>query len=174
MLKQALRAVQIGIYQQALTAFSSAKLWLLLTIFAMFIYPQPVISEPASLVTPVVFWQRKASVIGAQQVLNAHHNRLSNVIVENVEGVVSSILSDDIEESRHQRFIMRLASGHTVLVVHNIDLAPRINGLRVGDRVTVKGEYEWNNRGGLIHWTHRDPHRAHEDGWIDHANIRYE
>ncbi len=43
-----------------------------------------------------------------------------------------------------------------------------------GDRVTVKGEYEWNERGGLIHWTHRDPRSAHEDGWIEHANVRYE
>lgn len=174
MLKQALRAVQVSIYRQALTAFTSAKLWLLLTVLAMFIYPQPVISAPASLATPVVFWQSKASVSGAQQVLNAYQSRLSNVIVENVEGVVSSILSDDIEGSRHQRFIVRMASGHTVLIVHNIDLAPRINGLRVGDRVTIKGEYEWNERGGLIHWTHRDPHSAHEDGWIEHANVRYQ
>ncbi len=106
--------------------------------------------------------------------LNAYQSRLSNVIVENVEGVVSSLLSDDIEGSRHQRFIMRMASGHTLLVVHNIDLAPRINGLRVGDHVTVKGEYEWNDRGGLIHWTHRDPRSAHEDGWINHGSRRYE
>ncbi len=174
MLKQALRAVQVSIYRQALTAFTSAKLWLLITVFAMVTYYQPAISAPASLVTPVVFWQSKASVSGAQQVLNAYQSRLSNVIVEDVEGVVSSILSDDVEGSRHQRFIMRMGSGHTVLVVHNIDLAPRINGLRVGDRISVKGEYEWNDRGGLIHWTHRDPRSAHEDGWIDHASVRYE
>ena len=166
--------MQISIYQQALAAFISTKSWLLLTVFAMFIYPQPVISEPASLAIPVAFGQSKASVSGAQQVLNAYQSRLSNVIVENVEGVVSSILSDDVEGSRHQRFIMRMASGHTVLIVHNIDLAPRINGLRVGDRVTVKGEYEWNDRGGLIHWTHRDPRSAHDDGWIDHGSVRYE
>lgn len=126
------------------------------------------------LVMPTVFWQSKANVSGEQQVLNAYQSQLSNVLVENVMGIVGSLLPDDIQGARHQRFIMRMASGHTVLVVHNIDLAPRINGLRVGDRVTVKGEYEWNNRGGLIHWTHRDPHSAHEDGWINHGSRRYE
>ncbi len=123
---------------------------------------------------PPIFWQSKASLSGAQQVLNAYQSRLSNVIVENVEGIVSSVLSDDTKGSQHQRFIMRMASGHTVLVVHNIDLALRISGLKVGDRIAVKGEYEWNERGGLIHWTHRDPRSAHADGWIDHAGLRYE
>ncbi|MEL7054408.1 MAG: DUF3465 domain-containing protein, partial [Cyanobacteria bacterium J06588_5] len=53
-------------------------------------------------------------------------------------------------------------------------LAPRIDGLRVGDRVSVKGEYEWNDRGGLIHWTHHDPRNVHEGGWIDHNGLRYQ
>ncbi|MGB3295532.1 MAG: hypothetical protein WBB01_21320 [Phormidesmis sp.] len=85
MLEQALRVGQVSISQQALTAFAGAKLWLLLIIFAMFIYPQPAISAPSSLAIPVVFWQSKASISGAQQVLNAYQSRLSNVIVENIE-----------------------------------------------------------------------------------------
>ena len=87
---------------------------------------------------------------------------------------MAHLLPDGVEGSRHQRFIVRMASGHTVLVVHNIDLAPRVSGLREGDRVSIKGEYEWNDRGGIIHWTHKDPRSAHEDGWIDHNNVRYE
>ena len=126
------------------------------------------------LLLPSVFWQSEANVSGAIPVLSAYQSRLSNVIVEDVVGTVGSLLPDDNEGSRHQRFIMRMESGHTLLVVHNIDLAPRINGLKVGDRVTVKGEYEWNDRGGLIHWTHRDPRSAHDDGWIDHDSVRYE
>ena len=88
--------------------------------------------------------------------------------------MVEAILPDDNEGSRHQRFIIRLASGNTVLVVHNIDLAPRIDSLREGDRVLVKGEYEWNDRGGLIHWTHHDPRNRHEGSWIDHSGFRYQ
>ncbi|MGB3292160.1 MAG: DUF3465 domain-containing protein [Phormidesmis sp.] len=127
------------------------------------------------LAMPAYLWQSgKAKVAGDKTVLEAFKDRQSNVIVENVSGTVEAVLPDDNEGSRHQRFIIRIVSSHTVLVVHNIDLAPRVNGLQKGDRVTVKGEYEWNDLGGLIHWTHRDPHSAHEDGWIEHANVRYE
>ena len=126
------------------------------------------------LAAPAVFWQSMAKSSGDKQVLNAYKNQLSNVIVEDVSGTVDKLLTDDMEGSRHQRFIIRIATGHTVLIVHNIDLAPRLNALREGDRVSVKGEYEWNDRGGLIHWTHRDPNSRHEDGWIIHENVRYE
>lgn len=140
----------------------------------MRMYRRSLVGMLPVLVMPTVFWQSKANVSGAQPVLNAYQNRLSNVIVENVAGTVGSLLPDDVEGSRHQRFIMRMESGHTLLVVHNIDLASRVNWLKVGDRITVKGEYEWNERGGLIHWTHRDPHSAHEDGWIEQASVRYQ
>jgi len=48
-------------------------------------------------------------------------------------GTATRILSDDNDGSRHQRFILRLASGQTVLIAHNIDLAPRISSLSTGD-----------------------------------------
>ena len=128
----------------------------------------------SALAAPAVFWQSMAKTSGDEQVLSAYKNQLSNVIVEDVSGSVEKLLADDLEGSRHQRFIIRMASGQTILVVHNIDLAPRVNSLKVGDRVAVKGEYEWNDRGGLIHWTHRDPNSLHEDGWIIHENVRYE
>lgn len=88
-------------------------------------------------------------------------------------GRVSKTLPDDNEGSRHQRFIVELASGRTVLVAHNIDLAPRVP-LREGDRVIVHGEYEWSQRGGTVHWTHHDPKGWREGGWIEHAGERYE
>ena len=84
------------------------------------------------------------------------------------EGVVSQLLADDKDGRRHQRFVLRLASGQTVLVAHNIDLAARLDGLAVGDRVAFNGVYEWNAKGGTVHWTHRDPARQHEAGWLRH------
>jgi translation initiation factor IF-1 len=97
--------------------------------------------------------------------------RRSNVFVE-IEGIVSRTLSDDREGSRHQRFIVELASGHTVLVSHNIDLAERVP-LRPGDQVAVRGEYEWNDRGGVVHWTHHDPQGRRPGGWIVHEGVDY-
>ena len=78
---------------------------------------------------------------GNQSIETAFHNQASNIQVEG-EGTVIRILSDDLEKPRHQRFILRLASGQTLLVAHNIDLAPRIEDLAEGDRVAFNGEYE--------------------------------
>ena len=65
---------------------------------------------------------------------------------------------------RHQKFLVRLSPDHTILIAHNIDLAPRINALREGDDIQFSGEYVWNEKGGVIHWTHRDPQGLHEAG----------
>jgi len=89
-------------------------------------------------------------------------------------GTVTRILSDDNDGSRHQRFILRIASGRTLLMAHNIDLAPRVASLRTGDTVAFYGEYEWNDKGGVIHWTHRDPQGRHVAGWLEHNGRRYQ
>ena len=87
---------------------------------------------------------------------------------------MTRVLADDNDGSRHQRFIMELPSGTTLLVAHNIDLAPRVAGLSVGDRVSFRGEYEPNDRGGVLHWTHHDPAGRHPGGWLEHGGRRYE
>jgi len=94
----------------------------------------------------------------------AWKNGQSKVWVE-VEGVVERILRDDLDGSRHQRFIIRIPSGLTILIAHNIDLASRV-AVAKGDQIRVRGLYEWNKKGGLIHWTHRDPKGKIEGGWI--------
>lgn len=76
--------------------------------------------------------------------------------------------------SRHQRFILTLSSGQTLLVAHNIDLAPRLASLKSGDSVAFNGVYEWNAKGGVIHWTHRDRSGRHQAGWLKHAGQTYQ
>lgn len=105
-------------------------------------------------------------------ILQAYRNQQSNLQVHG-NGIVSKVLADDRQGSQHQRFILSLPSGITVLVAHNIDLAPRINRLQKGDRVSFYGEYEWNNKGGVIHWTHHDPNGQHAPGWLEHQGKRY-
>lgn len=90
------------------------------------------------------------------------------------DGVVDRVLSDDNDGSRHQRFILRLASGQTLLIAHNIDLAPRIEALKSGDRVAFYGQYERNPEGGVIHWTHHDPEGRHASGWLKHNGVLYQ
>jgi Protein of unknown function (DUF3465) len=96
---------------------------------------------------------------------SAFRNRVSRIEVEG-QGTVEHILPDDNDGSRHQRFILRLNSGQEILIAHNIDVAPRLRSLRVGDVVRFKGEYDWNDKGGVIHWTHRDPAGRHQAGWL--------
>ena len=98
---------------------------------------------------------------------NAVEHHLRDVEVEGA-GTVVAILPDDTEGSRHQRFLLRLDSGSTVLVAHNVDLAPRVAPLHRGDEIAFKGEYIWNAKGGLVHWTHRDPSGHHQPGWLRH------
>ncbi len=108
---------------------------------------------------------------GHDEILEAYRNGESDRWVE-AAGRVSRLLPDDNEGSRHQKFIVRLANDHTILISHNIDLAPYID-LQVGDAVAFRGEYEWNDRGGVVHWTHHDPRGRREGGWIDHDGRRY-
>jgi hypothetical protein len=103
----------------------------------------------------------------------AYENRESNLQVEG-SGVVEKVLRDDLEGSRHQRIILRISDSQTVLIAHNIDLAPRVENISKGDRLEFFGEYEWNNKGGVIHWTHRDPAKRHVDGWLRHKGRIYQ
>jgi hypothetical protein len=89
-------------------------------------------------------------------------------------GTVIRLLSDDNKGSRHQRFIIKQSSGQTLLIAHNIDLAPKIHSLQKNGLVKFCGEYENNSKGGVVHWTHRDPKNRHADGWLEYNGRKYE
>ncbi|MBV9719028.1 MAG: DUF3465 domain-containing protein [Candidatus Eremiobacteraeota bacterium] len=69
--------------------------------------------------------------------------------------------------SPHEGFLFRLTSGCDIVVrvEANTDFTGPIP-LSIGQRVLVKGEYEFYPLGGVIHWTHRDPRGRHENGYI--------
>lgn len=89
-------------------------------------------------------------------------------------GIVVRVLSDDLNGSHHQRFIVKVSANKEVLVIHNIDIAQRIPNLKAGDKVEFSGHYIWNNQGGMVHWTHIDPHGEHNNGWIKHHGKIYQ
>lgn len=88
-------------------------------------------------------------------------------------GTVIVLLPTDHEGGRHQRFIVELESGQTLLIAHNIDLAPVVRGIRKGSKVTIQGEYVWNREGGIIHFTHDDVDGSHPSGWIKFKGRKY-
>lgn len=104
---------------------------------------------------------------------SAFSNRQSNIQVQG-EGLVTRLLPDDLKGSRHQRFILQINDQQTLLIAHNIDLAPKINDLETGDTVAFYGEYEWNSKGGVLHWTHHDPRGRHPAGWLKHQGQTYQ
>ena len=100
----------------------------------------------------------------ASAIVDAYESRESDVWVEG-DGHVVKVLGDDNDGSRHQRLIVEIADGHTILIAHNIDLAPRVP-LAGGESISFKGEYVWNDKGGVLHWTHHDPQNRASGGWI--------
>ena len=116
--------------------------------------------------------QQAARSINDDSLGRAFASRASDIQVEG-EGTVIRVLPDDLDAPRHQRFIVELSSGQTVLITHNIDIAPRIDGLELGDGVRFNGEYVWNEKGGIIHWTHHDPKGKHVTGWVIHNRKTY-
>jgi hypothetical protein len=129
-----------------------------------------IVAAAISVVAAIAFWTMSRTPGDVDEAFAARRNG----VVLTAEGTVQRVLPDDTEGSPHQRFILETVHGGTVLIAHNIALAPRVPGLREGTPVTVHGQYEWNDRGGVIHWTHHDPEGRHEGGWIEHGGKRYE
>lgn len=106
------------------------------------------------------------------EVARAFENHESGVQVHG-SGAVSRVLADDTRGSPHQRFLLKVDAGPSVLIAHNVELAQRVPGLSPGTRVEFSGEYEWNEKGGLVHWTHHDPAGRHPAGWLKVAGVLY-
>ncbi len=108
-----------------------------------------------------------------QLIQQAFQQQRSDVAVQG-QAVVKKVLPDDNNGSRHQRFIIELSHGQSVLIAHNIDLAARIENLQAGQQIGFKGDYEYNPQGGVIHWTHHDPQGRHADGWLQYQGRTYQ
>lgn len=87
-------------------------------------------------------------------------------------GLVRRLIQDDNNGARHQRFILDLRNGQSLLMAHNLDLAERVPA-GLGDRVGFRGMYEWNELGGLVHWTHHDPLGIEDGGFIRYRGKVY-
>jgi len=113
-----------------------------------------------------------AAAVDNTEIEQAFAARKSDVQVSG-RGVVTKLLADDNKGSRHQKFLVKINARQTLLFAHNVDLAPRVP-LQVGDEVTFYGEYVYNPKGGIMHWTHHAPQGDHVAGWIMHNGNKYQ
>jgi hypothetical protein len=88
-------------------------------------------------------------------------------------GVVNRVLDDDTKGDKHQRFILKMSTGQTILFAHNIDIAPRVDDIKKGDIISFYGEYIYTDEGGTIHWTHHDPDGSSDGGWLKRGDTVY-
>ncbi len=105
--------------------------------------------------------------------IDAFRNKKSDIFVEG-SGTVKKLLADDNKGSRHQKFLVSISPEQTLLFAHNIDLAARAADLQVGDEINFRGEYVYNPKGGVVHWTHHDPQGNGKSGWIKHRDNIYQ
>ena len=77
-------------------------------------------------------------------------------------GIVIKVLKDDTKGLKHQKFLLKVSDNVTILIAHNLDLAPRVEDIHEGDIIAFKGEYIYTPKGGTVHWTHKDP-RGNQD-----------
>jgi hypothetical protein len=99
----------------------------------------------------------------------------SNLVNAEVKGlaVVKKLLHDDVVAPRHQKFLLELTNGTTILVAHNTDVAPQVP-IQEGDQLVICGSFIYNAKGGLIHWTHHSTSPRHQGGYIDFNGSRYQ
>ena len=146
----------------------------LFLLFALLVACEPApISAPTSALTAD---SAQASVVaqsGNAAIVEAFKHKKSDIFVEGA-GAVKKLLADDNKGSLHQKFLVSISPEQTLLFAHNIDLAPRVENLQIGDAVEFRGEYVYNPKGGVMHWTHKDPDGGTKAGWIKHNGKVYE
>lgn len=126
----------------------------------------------ASLAVAGGFWLAACAGGGADPnaaVYDAWRAQRSNVEVT-ARGSVARLLGIARGPSGlHEGFLLHLsgAAGHglTVRVEDNVDITGEIP-LSAGDQAEVRGEYIYDSRGGLIHYTHHDPRGRHPTGYV--------
>ena len=106
-----------------------------------------------------------ARVCAAYASQGSHGEVVANGTIRNVLGTRRG------PSGEHEGFLLQLDGDCDLLlrVETNTDLTGPVP-LSNGERITVKGEYEYNPMGGVVHWTHHDPRGHHPDGYVKTAD----
>jgi hypothetical protein len=90
------------------------------------------------------------------------------------EGEVVMLIVPEASSSGCQKFVIKLAAGDLMLVTHNIEKAPPVEDLKLGDTVAFAGEYRHGLNGDEVTKTYADPTGAGQSGWIRHNGRVYQ
>ncbi len=85
---------------------------------------------------------------------------------------VVKVLPDDTQGLQHQKWVVALDNGNQLMAVYNTDICDRVP-VRVGDVMSIGGQYIWDRGGGLLHWLHGDPRHSRPDGYVEVNGRRY-
>lgn len=91
------------------------------------------------------------------------------------DGTVAQLLGTAIGSSgAHEGFILHLESGcaATLRVETNVAFTGPVP-LHIGERVVVKGEYDHDPDGEVIHFTHRELDGRHPGGYVEAGGVYY-
>ena len=98
--------------------------------------------------------------------VEAHSNKRRAHFIEAANMEVIQLLPDDKDGLEHQKWVVRLSDGQKITAIYNSDMCPRVP-LRVGDLISMGGEYIWSKQvGGLLHWLHHDPRGHRPNGYV--------
>ncbi|CAN5615256.1 hypothetical protein BH10BDE1_BH10BDE1_08680 [soil metagenome] len=92
--------------------------------------------------------------------------------IEVADVTVTQLLPDDTFGSRHQKWVVQLSNGREVACVYNIDVTPKIP-LKVGDIISLGGQFIYDRDGGLLHWLHEDGRGHRPNGYVELEGVRY-
>jgi hypothetical protein len=132
--------------------------------------PEPAVAQD---LTPITEHADAESASAENAAIEAAFARKQSDVQVSGRGVVIKLLPDDRKGAQHQKFLVRINARQTLLFAHNIDLAERLP-LQVGDTVSFNGEYVYNPKGGIVHWTHLDPQGGHTPGWVMLQGKKYQ
>jgi hypothetical protein len=109
---------------------------------------------------------------GIHVVEKAFYDQQSDLMVE-VTGQVVRVVRPVEGHEGHQEFQLRLPKGQLLMVVRNTSAGDRVP-LESNDRVTVRGNYQWSELGGVIHGAQRDYSLDRMHGWVELDGKKYD
>jgi hypothetical protein len=91
-----------------------------------------------------------------------------------IKGKVTSIMPDDTHGLPHQNFYILDTKGRKMAVNNDTKFGSKVQNLKVGDEVTIKGVEYHDKKADGIHWTHK-ANKPGDAGYIQTADgTKYE